>query len=807
MKELYMICNAHIDPVWLWQRQEGIAEAISTFRVAARFCEEYEGFVFNHNESLLYEWVEQYEPALFERIQRLVKEGKWRIMGGWYLQPDCNVPCGESFLRQIEVGNRYFMEKFGVKPTTAINFDPFGHSRGLVQILAKTGYDSYVFMRPIDMIPEHNFVWKGYDGSTVIGHCMKGVYSSSKGKILEKLETFLGEDYKEDSLMFWGIGNHGGGPSKEDMDTIVQYQKDHPEVKLLHSYCEEYFSKVDREKLRVVDTSLVHCMMGCYTSMVRIKQMHRMLENELAVCEKMLAASKLPYDAKRLEEAEKAMLFCEFHDILPGTMIRSAEEDALRLLNHGREIVAEYCDKAFFKLCAGQQEAKQGEIPVLVFNPHPYEIEQEVEVEFNMADQNRTPNEVTLVRVRDEEGNYLLSQNEKEECTFHLDWRKKVAFRAQLKPMSINRFDCELHKETVQGCKRVIEPCQEEGNYYIFKNEKMHVLINKKTGLLDQYQVEGRDFLKDRSARIGVYFDNEDPWRMRVDGFYEKIGEMTLLSAEEANAFRGYPEETLGNVSVIENGAVRTKIQAIFRYSNSFAIVTYTLPKKDTYIDIKIKMLSNDANKMYKLSFDTTLEEGNFVGQAVFGREELLQEEKEVTFQKWCALEQDGKNFVVLNKGTYGGSAKDGQMNLSLLRTPIYSSHPIEEEILPDRIIDYPLAETDRVHEHIDMGEREFEYRLMIDETYPDAKAEVYNQPCYTLSFFPSGDGCAECNTVELDDKDVILTAFKRDKEGKLIARLYNSTDKGKTASLKVEGREYLCELGAFEFQTVKIET
>ena len=74
MKELYMICNAHIDPVWLWQRQEGIAEAISTFRVAARFCEEYEGFVFNHNESLLYEWVDQYEPALFERIKRLVKK-------------------------------------------------------------------------------------------------------------------------------------------------------------------------------------------------------------------------------------------------------------------------------------------------------------------------------------------------------------------------------------------------------------------------------------------------------------------------------------------------------------------------------------------------------------------------------------------------------------------------------------------------------------------------------------------------------------------------------------------------------------
>ena len=106
MKELHLLCNAHLDPVWLWQRPEGVAEAISTFRIAAAFCDEYDGFVFNHNESVLYEWVEEHEPELFKKIQRLVNEGKWRIMGGWYLQPDCTMPCAVSFIRQIETGNR-----------------------------------------------------------------------------------------------------------------------------------------------------------------------------------------------------------------------------------------------------------------------------------------------------------------------------------------------------------------------------------------------------------------------------------------------------------------------------------------------------------------------------------------------------------------------------------------------------------------------------------------------------------------------------------------------------------------------------
>ena len=101
MKNVYLLCNAHIDPIWLWKWQEGAAEAISTFRTAADFCEEFDGFVFNHNEALLYEWIEEYEPELFRRIQKLVSDGKWHIMGGWYLQPDCTMLSGESFIRQI----------------------------------------------------------------------------------------------------------------------------------------------------------------------------------------------------------------------------------------------------------------------------------------------------------------------------------------------------------------------------------------------------------------------------------------------------------------------------------------------------------------------------------------------------------------------------------------------------------------------------------------------------------------------------------------------------------------------------------
>lgn len=791
MKELHMICNAHLDPVWLWQRPEGIAEAISTFRVAADFCEKFDGFIFNHNESVLYEWVEENEPELFERIQKLVKEGKWRIMGGWYLQPDCVMPCGESFIRQIETGIKYFTEKFGVRPLTAINFDPFGHTRGLVQILKKCGYNSYVFMRPSWVEAEHDFIWKGFDGSKIIAHKMNCGYNSGKGKIAEKISRILEREYGDGiNMMFWGIGNHGGGPSREDLETIANHMKEHPENGLMHSWCENYFERIDKSALETFDESLNYTMVGCYTSMNRIKQAHRKLENDLAVCEKMLTLSGASYDEKELEKAEKALLFCEFHDILPGSSIKAAEDDCLRLFSYGSEIAERYKTKAFFKLCEGQPKAKDGEIPVLVFNPHPYKITQDIEVEFQLQDQNRNDNEVTIVTVRDSNGNYLPSQNEKEACTFSLDWRKRVCFRAELEPMSINRFDCELHIENYP--KRQIMPCEETTDYFTFDNGIMQVLISKKTGLIDKYCVNGNDMLKRGSAKITAFADNEDPWGMTVDGFNERIGEFRLLESKKANEFNGYPDETLENVRVIENGDVRLKIQATFGYSDSFAVVTYTLPKNGDYIDIKIKMLSNDSSRFYKLSFDTELASPEFYGQTAFGREKLRSDGNEAVYQKWCGIFENGKGLAVLNKGTYGGSVDGNTLNISLLRTPVYSAHPIA---------DRPLADSDRCHDRIDIGEREFEYRLTADTTNLDMQAEVYNQPCIALSFFPSGAKEKKDTRFEIDSPEIILSRFCKRDDG-ITIRLFNSSDKAENAVLKIENKKFEICFGMFEVKT-----
>lgn len=771
-KKIHLLCSAHLDPVWLWQRSEGMAEAMSTFRIAADFCERYDGFVFNHNESVLYEWVQENEPELFERIQGLVKEGKWRIMGGWYLQPDVVMPCGESIIRQIRVGNEFFRKYFGEIPKTAIGFDAFGHSRGLVQILKKCGYDNYAYLRPRDT-ECRPFIWKGFDGSSVNTLKLYEWYNTPKGQALERVESYI-KDFPDRvmNLVTWGIGNHGGGPSEKDLRDINHFAQSREDVDFVHSDFDTYFNELDKQKLETVDSSLMHCMVGCYTSMARVKQGHRSLESRLSMCEKMILQSGVDYDGKKLLEAEKALLFTEFHDVLPGSAIKKVEDDSLRLIGYGEEIADRLISKAFFRLCQGQKKARGGEIPVLVYNPHPYSVEGDFEAEFQLAEQNHPNNGIYNIRVRGENGEYIPCQIEQEDSAHGMDWRKKVVFHATLAPMGISRFDCELKldKEYVK-----IKPYIQSDKYIELKNDSLEVRINKSTGLIEKYATGGKDIIN--SLKIKAYRDNADPWGMEVDGFDECIGEFDI-------------EKFIG---VIENGAVRTKVQALFKYNKSYAVVTYIFSKYSSDLDIDVKMLTGDENTMFKLCIDTTLDETSRVyGQTMFGTEELKKDGTEFAFQKWCGLDDSHGSVSVINAGTYGGSAKNREIRLSLLRTPVYSAHPVDG---------VELAPADRIYEHIDMGERNFKFRICANTDFVDYEAEIFNQRPFVLSFFPSGAGEKPQKAVELDNRHILLSAFRKHDDGVLV-RLYNSSDKKQECTASFANAEIKAELAPFEVKT-----
>src|SRR5262245_60444587 len=389
---LHMIGNAHLDPVWLWQWPEGLQEAKATFRSALDRLNESPDFVFTSSSAAIYEWVEENAPELFAEIGARVAEGRWQICGGWWIQPDCNIPGGESFVRQGLYGQRYFKEKFGVTATVGYNVDSFGHHAMLPQILKRSGMDFYVFMRPAPHekgLPGRLFWWESDDGSRVLAFRIPYEYCTW-GKDLEKYVRRCFDDLKspqDDLMCFYGVGNHGGGPTKEHLASIRRMNADPVFPNLVFSTPNCFFADLLGKNLvfPVVHDDLQHHASGCYAAHSGIKRWNREAENLLIVAEKLSAladwATGQPYPAD-LTEAWRNVLFNQFHDILGGTSLEAAYEDARDLHGEAMAIAGRGLNYAIQSLAWNIDIAQEeGMTPIVVFNPHSWPSTVGVEVD------------------------------------------------------------------------------------------------------------------------------------------------------------------------------------------------------------------------------------------------------------------------------------------------------------------------------------------------------------------------------------------------------------------------------------------
>ena len=807
-KTIHLVCNAHLDPVWLWDWEEGAGEALSTFRSAVSLCEEFPEFVFNHNEAVLYRWVEEYEPELFKRIQRLVKEKRWHILGGWFLQPDCNMPCGESFVRQILLGKRYFREKFGVDVRTASNLDPFGHSQGLVQILAKSGYDSYIFCRPGRgdcPLPGDDFLWVGLDGSEVMASLVSAHYNSAGGAAKKKvLDWIAANPDRRLSLLLWGVGDHGGGAYRTDLVELEKLMTEHQEYDIHHSCPEDYFRELGkrRSSLPKHARDMNPWAVGCYTSMVRVKQKHRLLENDFFLTEKMAAAASfqglMKYPQEELREASYDLAFSQFHDILPGSAIQQAEESSVRRLDHGLEILSRIKARAFFSLADSEPPPAPGEIPIFAYNPHPFKVKGILSCEFQPSEINWSGGyQFPQVYA---EGRPLPSQPEKEASNLNVEWRKKVVFVADLEPGRINRFICRLERRP----HKPVPQLNEEGGKIRFRTGELEVLISTRSGLLDRYRVGDRDFLAEGAFAPLVIVDSADPWGMTVKSFRELAGRFELASSEDGSQASGITAHSAASVRVIEDGAVRTVIESVLTYGRSVIFLRYILPKQGTEVEVEIRLHWCEKDKMLKLSVPTLFPKARYLGQTAYGVADLPADGNEAVAQKWVAAvsAEDDAVLTLINDCIYGSDFLGGELRLSLLRSAAYSADPVPAG---------PMIAQDRYVPRIDQGERMFRFWLNGGDrssrlSAVDREALTKNEKPFVLSFFPAGRGKRARPFAHLSDAAVEITALKKAEDGKnLIIRLFEPTGKKRTTTLSLPwaaaGKKI--NLSAFEIKTL----
>ena len=811
--KVFLMCNAHIDPLWQWNWEEGAAEALSTFRCAAEFCEKFDGFVFNHNEALIYEYVEKYDSELFLKIKELIKKGKWNVIGGWYLQPDCNMPCGESIISQIEIGKEYFKNKFGVTPEIAMNIDSFGHSRGLVQILNKCGYNGYLFMRPMDgeiNLPGSDFLWKGYDGSEIVGMRYPTWYNTNLGQSVERINEIIKKSgNKENVMVLWGMGDHGGGPSKKDLEEIKIFADEmkFKGIEIIHSTVDAYLDTVDKKMLPEYDRPLHHSMPGCYASMSRVKRAHRELENEIfitkSICSIANKTTGYNYPAEEIKKAMTDLCFSEFHDLLPGTCIEDAMNWGLNVISHGKRVLGEIKIGAFIDLCKNQSKPQPDTVPIFVYNPFPFEVETEVSCEFMLQNQNHNDKMVWLAEVFDQNGNKILSQQEKERSNINLDWRKCIAFEAKLSPMSMSRFDCKLKLLPVdyrdydwRGLpnKLSFEGINED---IIFKNGNNSVTVSK-NGLVSSWIIDGVEMVSGHLGKFSAYSDTSDPWGMEEYDFSsEPKGKFKLASPDEVAEICGF-NHLLPPVRVIENGDLRTVIESIWKYNKSYVVAKCIVPQHLKYVDMEYNLFMAEKDTLIKTEFSPKLsKEKIFSADDMFGNRIISEMGVEQPIQKWIALSDDEHYFAVINKGQYSADCVDNKIRLTMLRTSAYTAHPTDGGV--------PTVMQTRYSPRMDGGEHSISIRMIADKKSSYDKltnaSAVFNASPYSLAFFPDGKPSDKRDSISIDDNSVVLSNIEI-KENGLLLRLFNPTSKNKNFKLKCFDAIKEIKLNSFSFET-----
>lgn len=800
-QKVHLICNAHIDSIWQWGWQEGASSALSTFQSAANLLEDFD-YIFNHNESVLYEDIEKYAPSLNVAMKKWHQKGKWMPMGGWFLQPDVLIPQGESIVREIQNGKNYFLRQYGKMPKTAVNFDSFGHSRGLVQIIKKCGQENYLFMRPLNSfvdpakyqlhLPKEEFLWVGYDGSTLKA-ARSSAYSTPLGHAAEKIKNDIAHlsDYKV-IISAWGVGNHGGGPSRKDLQDIGEMMKEEKDIEFVHSTPDVFFDEIDPKE--TFEKSLITCMPGCYTSMIGLKQLYRKLENELYSTEKICSVASLSgrmdYPQKEIEEVEKDMMNVQFHDLLCGTTVELGETQAQDFLHHGLRILDQAKSDAVFALMKGEEVAKEGTYPFFLYNPKPYTDEQYVDVEASFLVSDDWDNNYTaIIDIHDEDGNLITSQTIKEEPNINMVWRRHVVFKASLKPLGLTRFNATYHP--IKKSDLLHRGPQDVH----FNNGSMEVFISQKTGLIESFKIKGVEYANGPLFEPLMFEDTPDPWNM-LSPFVGKNPETMSLMKKTDGIFAG-----LSSFEVIEDGPIFLRAEAFFEKGHSTMRLGYTLYKKDDFIDVEANLLPADATKAFKLRLP--LKGKDFSGEQMFGYENLYEDGKECIAHDYLTLKESQDSFMeLITPSTYGCSYKDGAIDVTLLRTATYCAHPTNFGA---------LLEGNIYTKKMDARLTKFSFRLgLSDESSLQKKAREFVEPTVGWNFFPTKEErpTNALTSLVVTNPDIHLVTFKKaiQKEG-YVLRLENNSSSEQGAKVKVNDKNISLRFGKYEVKTVLLDT
>lgn len=371
--------HAHIDLAWLWPIRETKRKAERTLSTVLRNAERYGDYIFGVSQPQLLYWVKERQPELFAQLKELYASGRLELQGGFWVESDTNVPCGESLMRQMLYGKKFFRDEFGYEQEILWIPDVFGYSAQLPQIMRLFGIKYFLTIKmswnSVNKFPFSTFNWIGLDGSTVLTHMPpEGNYNSAARpeSLLSTKKKFRERDIDNRAMLLYGIGDGGGGPGEEHLERLRREYDLRGLPRVKQGKAIDFFNEIaaDREKFPSYSGELyLEKHQGTYTTQARNKRGNRKSEYALHLAELLSASAERlagkSCESEKICELWKEVLLYQFHDIIPGSSIKrvydETDERYAYILNEAKAI-AERAEKAICREEDGES----------VFNPSPF---------------------------------------------------------------------------------------------------------------------------------------------------------------------------------------------------------------------------------------------------------------------------------------------------------------------------------------------------------------------------------------------------------------------------------------------------
>ena len=792
--------NSHIDMAWLWPWTETVEVVRNTFQSALDLLREYPDFTFTMSSARAYSWMEDKYPALFKQIQERVKEGRWEIVGGMWVEPDLNLPDGESLSRQVLIGKRYFKDKFGIDVKIGWNPDSFGYNWQLPQIYKRSGMDYFVtqkiYWNDTTKFPHKLFWWEAPDGSRLLTYFPHDYANSiDPSKMADDLAMYAPAMKSNEMMYLFGVSDHGGGPTRTDLDRAKQFMDPNvvfPTVKFgtAQGFFDDMQKNLPNSNIPTwKDELYFEYHRGVQTTQAETKRRIRESEHLLEDAEKFASIASLfgkggadvaavtgpgsricceqwkGYPQAVLTDAWKKTLFDEFHDIMPGSGIAVNYRDAMNDLTEVRRAAREVQDTALREIAAHVKTEGAG-VPIVVFNPLSWPRRDVVEVETQSADSMQNP------WGYDATGKPAPTQLVSQDMSTH---RAKVQMLVSVPAMGYATYFVRPHVQTK------IPPTFVTATDTSLENQFIRIKVDPKTGCMNSIfdkrtntealgeavqpktPYDGPPYPGVCGNLLQAFVDKPKDWdAWNIDADFEKQ-RWDLMQADE--------------VKLVESGPLRYVLRVRQHFQNSKFVQDITMYPGQARVDVHMSADWNEKHILLKVAFPLSAHADFATYEIPFGSIQRPTTRNnprelamfEVPARQWADLSDATHGFALLNDSKYGYDCKGNVLRLSLLRAPTW----------PDP--------------HADEGHHEFTYSILPHAgswTNAGVMQQAYqlNYPLVAMQAEAhAGELPAEKSFFSVDAPNVVVTAIKKaeDDDG-VIVRWYEYAGKQTTVNLKL---------------------